>query len=761
MPKIYFFKKYNMANKEVVTVLTVKTEQSQNTIKGLKQEIADLKKKLDTAVIGTDEFEQASKELATAQANLKTVLADGKKTTDAVEGSYNHLTATMAELKKQWKATADEVKRNELGQQIDTINSKLKDMDASTGNFQRNVGDYANKFKEAFEEQQKSSENVRLGLDGLQKTAAGLASGYAAVQGAMNLLNIENSDFEKAMIKVQSAMAIAQGIGGMKDLIEGAGTLKVVLKGATTGVKTFITGLSGVKKAIAATGIGLLVVALGTLVAYWDDVTAAVKRWTGAMDDGAEKVDEILSKQGKLSSNAVRMQKELNRELAIMKAEGKTDLEIAQKKLELSEQIYNEQKAYVDSLEKQYNHSKWQKDQGVPLSDFTKEVLERYPEMIEKGKELTESYRQNWLDARNEIKVINITTDKEEAEERLRIAKETADKKAQADAEADAKAQADKEAADAKAEADAKASEQKRIADQEHNIDRWAELERRKLDKQQQVRDEWAAENEVDLDGNSDGWYTQEELDNYQTFLNTKQQMYAEAIAAENLLIESQIKKLQELADAQAAAGMDNTGTLESIEDLKLQLEDNNAAILKNEKDTLKAKEKANKEYEENEKKRKKLVAEYSLNIASNTLGSLSQIIGEETAVGKAAAVAQATIDTYQAANASYQAMAGIPVVGPALGAAAAAAAVVAGIANVKKILSVDKNGSGAVDTGTGAAATPNVNLAESLPIQYSRELLTDSETTNLNKEQRVYVLESDITDTQNDVKVKENNSSF
>ena len=111
MPKIYFFKKYNMANKEVVTVLTVKTEQSQNTIKGLKQEIADLKKKLDTAVIGTDEFEQASKELATAQANLKTVLADGKKTTDAVEGSYNHLTATMAELKKQWKECEEIIRK--------------------------------------------------------------------------------------------------------------------------------------------------------------------------------------------------------------------------------------------------------------------------------------------------------------------------------------------------------------------------------------------------------------------------------------------------------------------------------------------------------------------------------------------------------------------------------------------------------------------------------------------------------------------------
>ena len=38
-----------MAKNEIVNVLTVKTEQSQNTIKGLKKEIADLKKNLESA----------------------------------------------------------------------------------------------------------------------------------------------------------------------------------------------------------------------------------------------------------------------------------------------------------------------------------------------------------------------------------------------------------------------------------------------------------------------------------------------------------------------------------------------------------------------------------------------------------------------------------------------------------------------------------------------------------------------------------------
>lgn len=60
----------------------------------------------------------------------------------------------------------------------------------------------------------------------------------------------------------------------------------------------------------------------------------------------------------------------------------------------------------------------------------------------------------------------------------------------------------------------------------------------------------------------------------------------------------------------------------------------------------------------------------------------------QAAAVGKAAAIAQATTDTYRGAQASYAAMAGIPVVGPALGAAAAAAAIAAGLARVSSIKS-------------------------------------------------------------------------
>jgi DNA repair exonuclease SbcCD ATPase subunit len=75
--------------------------------------------------------------------------------------------------------------------------------------------------------------------------------------------------------------------------------------------------------------------------------------------------------------------------------------------------------------------------------------------------------------------------------------------------------------------------------------------------------------------------------------------------------------------------------------------------------------------------------------LIGDALGQLSTIVGQDTIAGKAFAIAKATIDTYQSAVAAYKSLAGIPVIGPALGAIAAAAAVASGIATVKKIVSV------------------------------------------------------------------------
>jgi len=84
-------------------------------------------------------------------------------------------------------------------------------------------------------------------------------------------------------------------------------------------------------------------------------------------------------------------------------------------------------------------------------------------------------------------------------------------------------------------------------------------------------------------------------------------------------------------------------------------------------------------------------VFDNKLQLASNTLSSLSAIFGEESKAGKAIAIAQTTMDTYKSATSAYAGMVqAIPgPIGIAAGIIAAAGSVAAGIANVKKITAV------------------------------------------------------------------------
>ena len=74
--------------------------------------------------------------------------------------------------------------------------------------------------------------------------------------------------------------------------------------------------------------------------------------------------------------------------------------------------------------------------------------------------------------------------------------------------------------------------------------------------------------------------------------------------------------------------------------------------------------------------------------MALNGLNQLASVMGKESAAGKAAAIANTTISTYQSAQKSYDSLAGIPIVGIPLGIAAAGAAIVSGFAQVKAITS-------------------------------------------------------------------------
>lgn len=116
------------------------------TVKGLLKDIRDLRNDLINLDKTSEEYANTAKQLSDLLAKYNDVMTIHRRTVTAAEGSYDALVQQMAKLRKEWRATNDEAQRNALGAQIAEINNQLKTLDASTGNYQRNVGNYASAF---------------------------------------------------------------------------------------------------------------------------------------------------------------------------------------------------------------------------------------------------------------------------------------------------------------------------------------------------------------------------------------------------------------------------------------------------------------------------------------------------------------------------------------------------------------------------------------------------------------------------------------
>ena len=149
---------------ESVNILRVDTGEAVQSVNDLRENIKLLKANLGELTIGSQEYQDTLEELTINQNALKNAMhATSASLEDVVAAatsanvqfdeqnklinqgniSYNELVHTMAALKEEWRSTGDAARRAELGERIEQVNAQLKGMDASVGNFQRNVGNYS------------------------------------------------------------------------------------------------------------------------------------------------------------------------------------------------------------------------------------------------------------------------------------------------------------------------------------------------------------------------------------------------------------------------------------------------------------------------------------------------------------------------------------------------------------------------------------------------------------------------------------------
>lgn len=179
---------------ETVSLIQFQVEGA-TSVADLKNNISALKQVVNEAEIGTTQYKEALallrenqnavKDAAYAEkAGLTEVIQSAKGATE----SYNGLVNKMAELKREFRSTTDEAQRMTIGTQINEINTKLKEMDALQGNFQRNVGNYVSVW-EGFG---KAVSGLPSSLDGVKKSVKGVSDtmGLLGKQPLLGLVSL-------------------------------------------------------------------------------------------------------------------------------------------------------------------------------------------------------------------------------------------------------------------------------------------------------------------------------------------------------------------------------------------------------------------------------------------------------------------------------------------------------------------------------------------------------------------------------------------
>ena len=749
-----------MAQNEIKKVITVDLGNTSTTLKEYKKHIDDLRGSLLQLDETSEEYNKIAQEIVEEQNKLNDVMKVGKQTTDAAEGSYNQLAQTMSELKKQWKATGDEAERNELGAKILDINNQLKELDASTGNYQRNVGDYANAFEQAFGKC----------LDGIIK-----------IDGPLGELG-----------------------GTVKNMIP-------IIKAVNA---TAISGLSGIKKAIASTGIGLLIVAVATLIAHWEDLKKVIGKVVGVQDTYTQSVEASKAAMEELKNEIKAANKEITFQSNLLAAQGATRLEI------LQNELTDEQKI-VDDLWKQYNRKidfyNLYKNAGAKsqrqAAELRKEEADAIYEQIKAQEELINTTKNNIKiqeatlekSAKDRIKAIEESLLSEQ--EKLRIQYEK-------DLELAKQYGLDTLAITEKYNKDLAALNEKASRDKQNakKTDSEILLEQEKKEAEQilervhkSTTDELTLLEEtynkekalLEKLGKDTTELTQEYEDNRKKIIqkeedeiqaleterykNIKNRLDSEA---EQLKFEAELEitNEQELADAKYKIEQDYlsrkiaaqelyieeyNGTQEGLIEAEEQLDAYRQQYANNQKQYEKDSADYAKKKADEVKAAKIASLQATLSLASTVFGSMADLAEEGSEEQKNLQIAETTINTLSGAIGAFmQGMSSYPQPwGAIIGAAGAAAATAAGIAQISKIKSVNK------DSGSASISSPSVSTNSMTAVSPLLDETSDLNRMNMSgmqgnssKEQqnlRVYVVDQDIRDANTKAEVVEENATF
>jgi hypothetical protein len=586
---------------------------------------------------------------------------------------------------------------------VGSIKSRLKEARAELTNAIENFGEFSQEAANAA----KNVEGLKGTIDDASRLVAAfdgdrkfqafgqsisaVASGFSAAQGAIGLFGTESKEVEQALLKVNSAMALSQGVNGVLEGVKSFKDLGLVIKSTTvfqkasaaataiaaTAQKLFTKsvdesskGFKGLRGAIIATGIGALVVLIGLVIENFDAVKKVIEKLFGPLKKLTDFVGGLVTgftdfigltsdasrETDRLKKATEKNNKSFEDQIAIMQAQGATAKEIRAIKNQMYEDELRNIRAVLAA-----NGTLSEEEQAR----FRELKLQQTILAAEQGKE-----------------------DKDAA------------------------------AADAKQKAD----EAKRASDAAKQAAVAAAAERKR------IRDAKIAEDKKN---------EEEEKKRLEEFIQKRIKDTKEFVKAERQEVDDVLEKTQE--DSQARLLGRVTQSIE-LRGKEIESEKQNTADKIALADALVANQ------VEADKTR---VA--SIQSVSNALGVASDIIGKETAAGKALAISQALINTYLGASEVIKAKSTLPEPFGTISKIASVAAIIAtGLKSVKAITSVKVPGR----ASGGGASIPSSTISAPVAPQAETTRLEQGQINQIgNAAGRAFVVESDITGNQEKIR--------
>jgi hypothetical protein len=272
---------------DAVAAVSKKIEQSGKITRSTLQDVAaavkgmsgTFQKEFQRGV--TDELKRAGVTAEQFEAALKNGLDSAQAPVKSLRQQLKDMTLQLAEMKLRG----------------DDNSATYRQLAADAGRLKDTIGDAAQEINNF------ASDTST--FDGLIQTVQGLAGGFAVVQGAVGLFGDESEELQKTLLKVNSAMAILSGLQQLQNVLQKesaasrlADVIATKAQSAAQAVFAVVVGtstgaLKAFRIALAATGVGLLVLGLVELISALKDTDEAVDDVNASLESQKRLIEAL------------------------------------------------------------------------------------------------------------------------------------------------------------------------------------------------------------------------------------------------------------------------------------------------------------------------------------------------------------------------------------------------------------------------------------------------------------------------------------